>query len=245
MITINNLNEIYNIEYNKRIYYYIPDNLLINIKCLNLNEELIEVKDIPTKPFWEDKIISYWNEEIDNLINLEINVFKDYVKKNDFWIYVRKSVYEKLKLVNENFMRNWYNICIKLWYRPKEIQKILFDEIFNYFYKKYKDKNENYIYEKTLEYIADPNLIAPHMTWWAIDLVLIKDWKEVDMWCPINRIWEEAKMCIKKKNKNREFLAINMVNFWFANLASERWHFSYWDNYWAWFYWTYALYWNI
>jgi D-alanyl-D-alanine dipeptidase len=235
-----------NIPIKEKMYLYIHDDLLKDFPSKNLNEELeiINNCEIKTAPFWNDEIIYTQDEEIDYLLNLEAEEMKKYLEKKDnFWILVRKSVKEKLIQANNYFKWLWYELLLKIWYRPLEVQKKLFEKIYKYFTKKYSFLTEKEIYDKTIEFIADPTkYIAPHTTGWAIDLILIDlKWNEVDMWCKVNYIWEKANMTTtsitEKQKKNRELLALWMANFWFANLASEWWHFSYGDPYWAYFYW--------
>ena len=230
----------------EKIYLYIHDNLLKDYLSKNLDEKLVFVRndEIKTSPFWEDNILYTQDEEIDYLLNLEAEEMKKYLdKKDDFWILVRETVKEKLLQANNYFKTLWYELVLKIWYRPLEVQRKLFTKIFKYFESKNKSLSKDEIYEKTLEFIADPDYFdAPHTTWWAVDLLLVdKNGKEVDMWCEVNYIWEKANMTslsiTEQQKKNREILALWMLKFGFANLASEWWHFSYGDAYWAYFYW--------
>ena len=230
----------------EKIYLYIHDNLLKDYPCKNLKEKLVEIKnsEIKTAPFWNDEIIYTGDEEIDYLLNLEAEEMKKYLEKKDFfWIFVRQWVKNRLLQANEYFKSKWFELVIKIWYRPLEVQKKLFNRIYKYFEKKYINLSQKEIYHKTIEFIADPNeFVAPHTTGGAVDLILVDlNWNEVDMGCKINYIWEEANMTTfnitQQQRKNREFLALGMLKFGFANLASEWWHFSYWDPYRAFFYW--------
>lgn len=100
--------------------------------------------------------------------------------------------------------------------------------------------------------ISNPDkYISPHVTWWAVDVVLYKKWWDlVDMWCEVNYIWEKANLTTlsitKEQQNNRNILIDVFLREWFSCLASEWWHFSYWDPYWAKFYWKKeAMYWMI
>ncbi len=235
-----------NIKDNEKIYLYIHDDLLKNYPCKCINDKLVDIKNFEIKisPFWEDKILLTWDKEIDYLLNLEKQEMEKYLNKHsNFWIKVRKQVKEKLLNVNNYFKSKWFELVIKIWYRPVEVQYLLFKKVYSFFSKKYVKLSSLEIYEKTTEFIADPDrFIAPHTTWGAIDLILLdKKWNEVDMWCKVNFIWEKANMTTTnitdQQKNNREFLSFWMLKFWFANLASEWWHFSYWDAYRAFFYW--------
>ena len=243
-----------NIPDEVKIYLYIHDDLLENYPCKNLNEKLVKIEnsEIKTAPFWEDERIYTNDQEIDYLINLEANEMKKYLEKKDsFGIFVRETVKEKLMLANEYFNSLGYEIVIKIWYRPLEVQRNLFKKVYDFFSKKYKNLSEKDIYNKTAEFVADPDkFVAPHLTGGAVDILLIrKNWERVNMGCDVNYIGEKANMTTfnitENERKNREFLALWMLKFWFANLASEWWHFSYWDPYWAYFYWEKKFLYNM
>jgi len=242
-------------------YLYIHDDLCLNI---NINEKsnkekLVKINnnEIICEPFWNDKSIFTWDKELDYVINLEEIEMKKYLKNNpDFWILVRESVKEKLLRIDKIFRKKGYFLSLKIWYRPLEVQKKLFEEIFKFFKEKNKKENlwktEIEIYEDTIEMISDPNkYISPHITWWAVDVVLYKkSWELVDMWCEVNYIWEKANLTTleitKEQQKNRDILIDTFLKEWFSSLSSEWWHFSYWDPYWAKFYWKKeAMYWMI
>jgi len=231
--------------------FYIDDNLIKNNVLLkDNNEDLITItyydNNIKIAPFWEDKedLSNIDDLELKYLLKLEWDILNDYVKKHpDFWIKVRTGVYEKLIQVNEYFKNKWFEIIIKIWFRPIEVQKKLFEELHKYFLNKFKNLNKDEIYKIVCEYVSDSdNFTPPHSTWWAVDLVLVdKNMNLVDMWYPINFPWEESSITYLwislKQKQNRFFLCDSMLKFWFTNLASEWWHFSYWDSYWAYFYW--------
>ena len=242
-------------------YLYIHDDLCLNIK-INTEynkEKLVEIKnnEIICEPFWNDKKILTWDKELDELTNLEETEMKKYLKNNpNFWIFVRKSVKDKLLKINNKLKSKWYYLAIKIWYRPLEVQKTLLEEALKYFQEKnIKEKlwkTIDEIYEETIEMISDPNkYVSPHVTWAAVDVILYdKFWKLIDMWCNVNHIWEEANLTtlnITNEQKNNRDILINaFLEEWFSSLSSEWWHFSYWDPYWAKFYWKKeAKYWMI
>lgn len=100
--------------------------------------------------------------------------------------------------------------------------------------------------------ISNPDRdVSPHTTGWVVDVVLYdKSWELVDMWCPVNYVWEKANITTndisEKQRRNREILQDEFLDSGFSCLASEWWHFSYWDPYWAKFYGkNEALFWAI
>lgn len=209
-------------------------------------EKLVEIFDseIKCEPFWFDEIVLTWDKEIDDLLNLESLEMKKYIEQNSwkFGIFVRESLKEKLLNIDKNLKEKWYFLALKIWYRPLQVQKNLFEKIYAYYKEKYKNLWENEIYDLTSEMISDPdNDVSPHITGWAIDVVLYdKNWNLVDMWCPVNFIWEEANLTTEKisetQKQNREILQNEFLKEGFSCLASEWWHFSYGDPYWSEFY---------
>jgi D-alanyl-D-alanine dipeptidase len=70
----------------------------------------------------------------------------------------------------------------------------------------------------------------------------------VDMWCPVNFIGELSHLTSEHitdiHRSNRDILTDTFLEEGFSSLASEWWHFSYWDPHWAKFYGKKeALYW--
>lgn len=239
----------YDIDFNKistniKKFLYIDDSLLHSINCKDDWEPLviIDSNKILTKSYALDKPIKTSDKETNYIINLENIITKKY-SKNYKQIYVRYWVYEKLININQYFKNKWFQILVKSGYRSLIIQNILFEKLYKYFKNKFPDNSDENNLNITREYVADPSyIIPPHSTWWAIDIILIDDNENIlDMWSPINYPDDISNLTTNKINmkqaNNRIFLADSMINYWFANLPSEWWHFSYWDNYWAKFYW--------
>lgn len=234
-----------------RKYFYLDDVLVHQqVALVDTWEKLVEVKDIPwmlvSLPFWkdEDTFCNGEDPELNEILSLEWSVFKKYLEDHpDFRMVVREKVYEKLVKVATFFSQQGYILAIKMGYRPVKVQECLFEKIFDFFKKKYSYKRENDIYAITLEYIADPShFVAPHTTGGAVDVILLeRDYRPLDFWSPINFPWESSWYTYNtlslEARKHRDLLADGMLSVWFANLASEWWHFSYGDPYWAYFYW--------
>ncbi len=227
--------------------FNLDDSLVDNyiIKKDN-NEKLVEITkndNILISPFWEDEEkFEIKDKELKEIIELEWKLLKNYVEKNDFGIYVRESVYYRLKEVNNYLKLNWYQISIKIWYRPLEVQHKLFDDILKYIKNKFPELNYDTHYQIICDYVSDPNnFTPPHSTWGAVDIQLLDtNLNPVDMWSPLNYPWEQSNITFTKLEKhqikNRWFLQDTMLMFGFANLATEWWHFSYGDPKWAYFY---------
>ena len=183
------------------------------------NQKLVEItnNEIKCEPFWNDKIILTWDKEIDDLLFLESKEMADYIQKN------------------------WDNFWI---FVREEVKDILL--------KIDKNLSQEEIYDLTTQMISNPDRdVSPHTTGWVVDVVLYdKSWELVDMWCPVNYVWEKANITTndisEKQRRNREILQDEFLDSGFSCLASEWWHFSYWDPYWAKFYGkNEALFWAI
>lgn len=232
------------------IYRWMPINKEKN------NQKLVEItnNEIKCEPFWNDKIILTWDKEIDDLLFLESKEMADYIQKNwdNFWIFVREEVKDILLKIDKNLKEKWYFLALKIGYRPLQVQKNLFKKIFEFYKEKNKNLSQEEIYDLTTQMISNPDRdVSPHTTGWVVDVVLYdKSWELVDMWCPVNYVWEKANITTndisEKQRRNREILQDEFLDSGFSCLASEWWHFSYWDPYWAKFYGkNEALFWAI
>lgn len=220
------------------------------------NQTLVEIFDdeIKCEPFWNDELVYTWDKEIDDLLNLEAQEMSDFINKKwwKFGIFVREDVKNILLNINEELKEKGYILSLKIWYRPLEVQKNLFEKILKFYTEKNPSLSDDEIYDLTTQMISNPDRdVSPHTTWWAVDVVLYdKNWNLVDMWCSVNFIWEKANLTTSditlQQRKNREILQEVFLKYWFSVLASEWWHFSYGDPYWACFYWKdKALYWSM
>lgn len=123
-------------------------------------------------------------------------------------------------------------------YRPLAIQR----KRFNHIEKEISTREGlqgKALWERVTQFIADPNLCPPHSTGGAIDCTLfsLEDDKELPMGTPINTTDNRAHTwnpgITYEERLHRELLFFTMTHAGFINLASEWWHFSYGDQYWA------------
>lgn len=132
-------------------------------------------------------------------------------------------------------------------YRSLAKQRREFTEIRADMIAKHPDANEQEIWEMTTQFIADPDLAPPHCTGSAVDLQPIDavTGLPVDMGTPLNSILEESHLMHSgispQALRNRQLLCGIMMAAGFAPIATEWWHFSYGDAYWAAWYDTPAL----
>ncbi len=233
----------------ERKYLFLDDDVVVQqVKMYDNHEDLFTIRqghsELYIAPFWEDTEIFHWDDNLQDIIWIENKLLREYVASHaDFGIQVRLWVYDRLITANTIFQKTGHKLAIKIWYRPKVIQKTLFQELYGYFEKKYgNQKRQEEIYKITCQYVSDSDKYpSPHVTWGAVDVILIKDdMYEVDMGGPINYPWEisnlDCKIISETQKQNRAFLTDTMMSVGFAPLASEWWHFSYGDAIWAYFY---------
>ena len=162
---------------------------------------------------------------------------------------IRKTVYEKLCLAQKELPNDWkFRVYEGL--RSLNVQKILFDSLYNSLKLKKTDLSEEDLFKQTsllvapVRFLNGTTNIPPHSTGGAIDIevidksgnlidfgMAIKDWNIVDPdICDTYslKISEEA-------TRNRQILLDIMCTQEFVNYPREWWHFSYGDRLWAYF----------
>ena len=123
-------------------------------------------------------------------------------------------------------------------YRPLWYQRKNFEEIYAGLKQKMPSATEKELYDETTTYIADPNLCPPHSTGGAMDITILDEKRNaLDMGAPMNTVGEISNTFTeglsKKAQENRQLLFDILTSVRFVNLASEWWHYSYGDQYWA------------
>lgn len=160
---------------------------------------------------------------------------------------IRKTVYEKLCQAQEKLPNGWrFRIYEGL--RSLNVQKILFDSLYNSLKLKKQTISEEELFKQTSLLIAPVKFlngtmnIPPHSTGGAVDLEVmgkdgnlvnlgmeIKDWNKV-----ASNICETFSQNISEEAvKNRRILLDIMYEQGFVNYPQEWWHFSYGDRLWA------------
>jgi D-alanyl-D-alanine dipeptidase len=164
-------------------------------------------------------------------------------------IFVRKTVAEKLKLVQTNLQKKYpnYSLFVTFGFRDLRVQTKRF---LNQLGKQTKFfPNPNDLYEEVHRYIAVPT-VAGHPTGGAIDIVIVDrntkkpiDFgsKQYDYTTKNNYVFVNS--ITQKQKENRMLLRRILIKVNFAPYDSEWWHFSYGDREWAYYYKKpYALY---
>ena len=123
-------------------------------------------------------------------------------------------------------------------FRPLALQRKYFEQI-----KKEIASREGLtgrqLWQRVTQFIAAPDLYPPHTTGGAIDCTIVRKvgHDNFPMGTPINSIsdraqtWHPNLSCAEKEN--RQTLYQTMIGAGFSNLATEWWHYSYGDQYWA------------
>jgi D-alanyl-D-alanine dipeptidase len=206
--------------------------------CLDSNNTLFKVE-----PFWKDEPYKTDDPELQKMLDSEGAAFRRYITQNpNYKMMVRMSVLDRLNNV-QKMLPSHLSLVLKAGHRPLSVQLGLFTETMSSFKTKFPKASQDELYKMTLECVADPdNFIPPHSTGGAVDIFLFDNntQKPVDMGSPINfpddRSWTFTNQISETAKENRLFLLNIMIDNGFANLASEWWHFSYGDQYWALFY---------
>lgn len=122
-------------------------------------------------------------------------------------------------------------------FRPLWLQRKYFTEIREQIRER-EGLDDEALWERVTQFIADPDCCPPHTTGGAIDLTIVDaNNKELDMGTSVDAIddrantWSDA--VDENAHGNRLLLHTCMTSAGFVNLASEWWHYSYGDQYWA------------
>lgn len=164
-----------------------------------------------------------------------------HISGND--IYIRKTVAEKLCLINKKIKLKNPNLCLKVTYgyRHPDIQKRYFDKKMEEIKIINPNLSEEELKGATHNFVAVPE-VAGHPTGGAVDITMAKSNKDIDMGTGIADYSDEDKIktysskITKKQMENRMILHDLMISEGFAPFYGEWWHFSYGDREWALFY---------
>jgi D-alanyl-D-alanine dipeptidase len=198
----------------------IYDKDLIHIKVQNNNETLVNVKDISK----------------DIKIDLQTESRRFFGKNI---CLLRKSVAMKLAHAQKNL--KGVNIVICDGYRPIELQKKIYEKLYNKIKKKNPKWSEAEVEMKCSKFIApvSEGIIPPHSTGGAVDITLEKSGKLIDMGTKLGELSVKSvtnsKMVSKKARENRKMLVRIMKKAGFINYPLEWWHWSYGDKTWAYY----------
>lgn len=170
------------------------------------------------------------------------------VPDNRDYTFLRKTVYEKL-IQAQSLLPSGLRFCLYEGYRSLELQQRLFDDRFEMIKQHHPDWSHEQLFLETHQLVAPiinldgTNNIPSHATGGAVDLYLIddtgnavdmgihpKDWMlDIDGSLSV----PDSKLISAEAKKNRASMHHVLEQVGFVNLATEYWHWSYGDRYWA------------
>lgn len=166
--------------------------------------------------------------------------------QNDY-TKMRKTVFEKLCAVQAS-LPNGYRLRLYEGYRSLEVQKMLFDNEYARVKVRYPNESPAFLFHETTRLVSpvvnfDGSMNIPaHNTGAAVDVEILDENGELlDMGMACKE-WIEVNpdLCLthyqnisEQVKANRTLLLSAMQAQGFVNYATEWWHFSYGDRYWA------------
>lgn len=155
-------------------------------------------------------------------------------------VYLRKGVYEKLKLFIENIKKDGFTVKLYDAYRTFEEQKKSWEERLKQTREEFPEYTEDEVRAATSLRVANVENIdnvGGHQTGSAIDITLMKDGIELDMGTKYEEYNRKTitknKIITKEQKMNRKYLKSKLEKLGFSNFPAEWWHYSYGDRMWA------------
>lgn len=223
-----------------------------------LTEKLsVQIPAIAEPENWEEVEIDECNEPLVLLESVDgIVPFSEYSRRGYKsaleQTYVRLGVRSKLYQA-ANFLPPDHKLVIFDGWRPKALQKELFDELHQRNRKEHPDLSDQEITEMTETYVTypndDPMAANPHLTGGAVDLNIcdatyspLSMGTNFDEFSPKSRTryYEELLAANKELSpdelrylRNRRLLFHAMSTVGFTNYAEEWWHYDYGNQFWS------------
>ena len=193
--------------------------------------ETIPVQIINSVPIDDNK------EDLINIREDKTLFFADKIKNREK-IFLRKTVYEKLKEAQKYLPKNYY-FKIYSAFRSLEEQQKLWDAKYSLMHSRYLNLSEEEIIKKTRAVCADPRYgFGGHQTGGAVDISLCDNrGKDYQMGTQYSENNDKTQTKSKKvsiiERENRYILTNALTKVGFVNYPAEWWHFSYGDRLWA------------
>lgn len=192
-------------------------------------------------------------ESLVDVRTFDDSLIAEYIKKDMLpytgeVIYVRKTLAEKLAVVNKELSTSSLKLKVVYGYRHPEVQQRYFEARQEILREANPDLNQEELDRLTHNFVAVPS-VGGHPAGAAVDVTLIDfDGNELDMGTAIADYTDPAKVITfaeglsESQRNNRKRLHDAMVQQSLAPFYGEWWHFSYGDREWAAFYHQKALY---
>jgi len=169
---------------------------------------------------------------------LELHYFKEGLSDTDK-MYVREQVAKKLEKIQSKLG----GFKFKIWdaYRPRKVQKNIYQSFWNKLKEKNSNWDENRLREEVGKFVSPTNVggrIPPHATGGAIDLTLVDSTgMELNMGTCFDYFGPEASPDYKDLTteilNNRKLLHDSMLVEDFTPDIDEWWHFDFGNQLWA------------
>lgn len=225
MITINTLSELLAVPISERKFCYIDERVTSTMPIEDSGEALVDLGNYFSEAGIRIELASVSPAPYNNPMYLRLGAAQRLVRAAT-----------QLQQYHEH-----YSFKVTDSFRPLELQKKYFEEIKQQIAQKEQLEGEA-LWKRVTQFIADPDLCPPHSTGGAIDLTIVNTTTntEIDMGTPVDTIDDRANTwtehITREQKINRTLLFDVMTEAGFVNLASEWWHYSYGDGYWAAFY---------
>lgn len=170
------------------------------------------------------------------------------IPNNTHYTKMRKTVYDKLKQAQAT-LPDGLKLCLYEGYRSLDLQQKIFQERYDSLCKKNPAMTHAQIFIESTKFVSPiTNLdgsanIPPHSTGAAIDVYLIDEKRAViDMGIHLDDTYDDLEgifchtdsQAISEKAKEyRKIMSKALQSVGFVNYATEYWHWSYGDRYWA------------
>ena len=123
-------------------------------------------------------------------------------------------------------------------HRPLDLQDAYWEDQLESLRERHPDWPEDKLATENAKFVAPPEIVPPHSTGGAVDLVLVdSEGEELDMGSALNEkgplMRTDARGLGQEARQNRILLLEAMESTGFVNYPHEWWHFSYGDRYWA------------
>jgi len=232
MQEILNLNQLKDIPEEERKFWYIPESISTHMPIEECGENFVSLRSI--------------GEEM----GVEF-ILAPVAPGQDGEMYMREEAAKKLVSAARLLRKKTSDtIVLKITdaFRPLALQRKYFEEIKADIARK-ENLEGKALWERVTQFIADPELYPPHSSGGAVDLTLAyrDTGMGLEMGTSVDAIDDRANTWNSDVQgqalKNRVLLFDVMTESGFVNLATEWWHYSYGDGYWAAFFGKpYAIY---
>jgi zinc D-Ala-D-Ala dipeptidase len=152
-------------------------------------------------------------------------------------LHCRESVTQRLLRADARLPEGVRLLIVEC-HRPLELQDAYWEDQLKSLRERHPDWTEDKLATENAKFVAPPEIVPPHSTGGAVDLVLVDaEGEEFDMGSALNEkgplMRTHARGLRQEARQNRILLLEAMESAGFVNYPHEWWHFSYGDRPWA------------